>query len=92
LVPSRTTNGGQFKVSFIYQQLQTWSILREPIVVVEGLEIKPYLLGNMGYASWNYLLHNFTLVDGNLDKIMLDWQMNVSRVSIENVFGILKNS
>jgi hypothetical protein len=23
LVPSRTTNGGQFKVSFIYQQLQT---------------------------------------------------------------------
>jgi len=27
------------------------SILREPIVVVEGLEIKPYLLIDAGYAS-----------------------------------------
>jgi hypothetical protein len=33
-----TTNDGQFKVSMFFQQLQTQSILREPIVVVEGLE------------------------------------------------------
>jgi hypothetical protein len=38
-------------VSSIYQQLQTLSILREPIVVVEGLKIKLYLLGDAGYAS-----------------------------------------
>jgi hypothetical protein len=46
-----TTNEGQFKVSFIYYQLRTQSILRKPIVVVESLEIKPYLLGDAGYAS-----------------------------------------
>jgi hypothetical protein len=91
LVLGRTKDGGQFKVSSIYQQLWTRSILREPIVVVEGLKIKPYLLGDAGYASWDYLLHNFKLVDGNLDKIMFNQQMNVGRVNIKNVFGILKN-
>jgi hypothetical protein len=61
-------------------------------VVIEGLEIKPNLLGDAGYASWNCVLHNFKPVDGNLDKIMLDRQMSVSRVNMENVFGILKNN
>ncbi len=61
-------------------------------MVVESLEIKPYLLGDACYASWNYLLHNFKPVDGNLDKIMLDWQMNVSKVNNDNVSRILKNS
>ncbi len=51
LVRGGTTNGGQFKMSFIHEQLQTRSILREPIVVVESLEIKPYFLGDVGYAS-----------------------------------------
>ncbi len=37
-VPSTTTNEGQFKVSFIYEQFRTQSILKESIVVVEGLE------------------------------------------------------
>ncbi len=52
---------------------------------------KTYLLGDASYASWYYLLRNFKPVDGNLEKIMFDQQMNVGRVSIENAFGILKN-
>ncbi len=91
LALGETTNGGQFKVSSIYQQLRTQSILREPIVVVEGLKINPYLLGDAGYASWCYLLHNFKPIDGNLHKIMFDQQMNVGRVRIENAFGVLKS-
>lgn len=78
-------------MSSIYQQLQTRSILKEPIVVIEGLKIKPNLLRNASYASRNYFLCNFKLVDGNLDKIMFDQQMDVGRVNIENAFGILKN-
>jgi len=77
-------------VSSIYQQLSTRSILKEPIVVVEGLEIKPYLLINAGYANQDYLLCNFKLIDGNLDKIMFCQQMNVGKVNIENAFGILE--
>jgi hypothetical protein len=41
-------------------------------VVVEGLEIKPYLLTNASYASQDYLLCNFKPIDGNFDKIMFD--------------------
>jgi len=78
-------------VSSIYQQLFTRSILKKPIVVVQGFKIKPYLLINVGYANQNYLLCNFKSIDGNLDKIMFDQQMNVGKVNIENVFGILKN-
>ncbi len=57
-------------------------------MVVEGLKLKTYLLGNVGYASWSYLLHNFKPVSENLDKIMFDRQINVSRISIENAFEI----
>ncbi len=78
-------------MSSIYQQLSTRSILKEPIVVVEGLEIKPYLHINVGYANRDYLLCNFKPIDGNLDKIVFDQQMNVDKVNIENAFGILEN-
>jgi hypothetical protein len=43
----------------------------------------------VGYASWDYLLYNFKPIDGDLDKIIFDWQMNVARISIGNVFGVL---
>ncbi len=36
-------------------------------------------------------MHNFKPVDENLDKITFNQQINVGRISIENVFGILKN-
>jgi hypothetical protein len=75
--------GANLKCHLFIKQLQTWLILKEPIVVVEGLKIKPYLFRN---ASWDYLLCNFNPIDGNLDKIMFDQQMNVSKVNIWKCF------
>jgi hypothetical protein len=40
--------------------------------MVEGLEIKPYLLGDASFASQYYLSHNFKPIDGNLHKITFD--------------------
>ncbi len=60
-------------------------------MVVEGLKIKLYLFRNASYASRDYVLCNFKPIDGNFDKIMFDQQMNVSKVNIENAFGILIN-
>jgi len=74
----------------IYQQLQTQSNLRKLVVVVKGLEIKHYLLRNAIYASQDYLLCNFKLVDENLDKIMFNQQTNVNRVKIEMILRFLK--
>jgi hypothetical protein len=87
-IPSGTTNGGEFKVSSIYQQLPTRSIFKKPIVMVESLEIKPYLLINACYATRDYHLCNFKPIDGNLDKIIFDQQTNsfVGQVNIENAF------
>jgi hypothetical protein len=62
---------------------------KELFVVIEDLEIKPCIFGNVGYASWDYLLYNFKSIDGDLDKIIFDRQMNVARIYIENVFGVL---
>jgi hypothetical protein len=73
----------QLGVSLRCQQLWTKSILREPVLVVKGLQIKPYLLGDVGYVNWDYIWHKFKLVDGNLDKIMFDRQMNVGRITLK---------
>ncbi len=65
--------------------------MKEIDCMVVGLENKLYLLGDVGYASWDYILCDFKPSGGNMDKIRFDWQMNVDRVRIENAFGILKN-
>jgi hypothetical protein len=77
-------------VSSIYQQLQTWSILREPIMVVEGLKIKPYLLGDTSYASWCYLLRNFKPVDGNLEKSCSTNKWMLVGLALRMLLGFLK--
>jgi hypothetical protein len=44
----------------------------------------------VSYASQDYLLCDFKLANGNLDKIMFDQQMNFDEVSVENILGFLK--
>jgi hypothetical protein len=71
LVLDITIDGGQFKVPYIYQQLLRRSILEELVVVIESLEIKPFLFGNVGYASWI----TFCIIsnhDGDLNKIIFN--------------------
>jgi hypothetical protein len=48
----------------------------------EGLEVKPYLLGDASYANQYYLSHNLKPIDGNLLEITFNQQMNVGRVGI----------
>ncbi len=59
-------------------------------MVVKGLEIKPYLLRDAIYASQDYIICNFKLVDENLDKIMFDQQMNVNRVKLKMILKFEK--
>jgi hypothetical protein len=60
------------------------------MVLVRDTRVQPYLLANACYSSREYILHNFKPADGNVDKIHFDMQMNVGRVLVENVFGLLK--
>ena len=89
-VPGGTADGGQFKISEIYEQIQRREILATPVVIVGGRHIQPFLLGDAGYPSRTYLLRNYKPVDGDVDKIRFDRQINGGRISIENAFGLLK--
>ena len=83
-------DGGQFKISQIHKQIRRREILATPVVIIDGTYIKPYLVGDAGYPSRTYLFRNSIPADGDVDKIMLDRQINGGRVSIENVFVLLK--
>jgi hypothetical protein len=85
-VPGGTADGGRFKILQIYEQIRRREILATPVVIVDGTHIKFFLLGDAGYPSRTYLLRNYKPVDGDLDKIKFDRQINGGRVSIENVF------
>jgi hypothetical protein len=89
-VPGGTVDGGQFKISQIYEQIRRREKLATPVVIVDGTHIKHFLLGDAGYPSRTYLLRNYKPTDGDVDKIKFDRQINGGRVSIENVFGLLK--
>ena len=52
--------------------------------------MRSYLLADAGYTSCEYMLHNFKLANGNVDRMRFDLQMNVGRVLVENAFGLLK--
>ena len=89
-MPGGTTDSGALKVSSLYAQLVARSILQEPVVLVRGTRVRPYLLADAGYPSREYMLRNFKPADGNVDKIRFDMQMNAGRVLVENAFGLLK--
>ena len=89
-MPGGTADSGALKVSSLYAQLVDRSILQEPVVLVRGMRVRPYLLADAGYPSREYMLRNFKPADGNVDKIRFDLQMNVGRVLVENAFGLLK--
>ena len=89
-MPGDTADSGSLKVSSLYAQLVDRDILQEPVVLVRGTRVRPYLLADAGYLSREYMLRNFKPAYGNVDKIRFDLQMNVGCVLVENVFGSLK--
>ena len=66
------------------------NIVHEPVVLVRGTRVRPYLLAYACYPSREYMLCNFKPADGNVDKIRFDLQMNARRVLVENAFGLLE--
>jgi hypothetical protein len=68
--------------------------LHEPVLDIDGVEVRPYLLGDSAYPSRPYLLKFFKASTTDLrfnDKIIFDESVNSGRVIIEHVFGALKN-
>jgi hypothetical protein len=90
--PGGVANRGQFKMSSLYRSLRSRHILQELIVTIKGVQIHPYLLGDVAYPIWPYLLKGYKLRSGDMvDQIRFDQSMNKGHVLIENAFGTLKN-
>ena len=92
--PGGIYDASQFAWSKIYTQLRRRKILPKLVMEIEGIEVRPYYLGDSAYPSCSYLLKDFKLsiTDPNFDdKRRFDEFVNARRVVIENAFGALKN-
>jgi hypothetical protein len=67
-------------------------VLKEPIVCIEGRDIKPYNIGNSAYPLQAFLLKAFNnRATGSVHQNQFDKCLRKGRVKIENAFGVLKN-
>ena len=90
--PSGVHDAGQFRWSSLYNELHQRHILSDPIIVVRGVQVKPYLIGDSAYPSRPYLLKNFKPTNHAFrDEKKFDASINMGRVVIEHAFSALKN-
>jgi hypothetical protein len=93
--PGGVHDGGQFKTSSLYQQLRRQQVLQHPQIMVRGLTVKPYLIGDSAYPICTYLMKNYkSKYAGDVnheDKKRFDKSMNRGRVVIEHAFAALKS-
>ena len=90
--PSGVHDAGQFRWSSLYHELYQRHILSNPTIVVRGVQVKPYLIGDSTYPSRPYLLKNYKPANPAFrDQKRFDASINTGRVVIEHVFSVLKN-
>ena len=61
-------DAGQFAVSSVAAQLSTRQILVVSVIHLRGMDIRPYLIGDIAYPSRPYLLRNFK--SGNVAMVV----------------------
>ena len=49
--PGGVHDAGQFRWSSLYHELHHRHILSNPTIVVKGVQVKPYLIGDSAYPS-----------------------------------------
>ncbi|MCO5608074.1 hypothetical protein L7F22_062279 [Adiantum nelumboides] len=91
--PGGSHDSNVFKSSQVYRDMKSCEILSEPLIELNRLSIRPYLVGDSAYKPTSFLLKAFkskARQDLAL-KNAFDKQIAKDRVKVENAFGILKN-
>ncbi|MCO5554366.1 hypothetical protein L7F22_007895 [Adiantum nelumboides] len=91
--PGGSHDSNVFKNSQVYRDMKFCEILSEPLIELNRLFIRPYLVGDSAYKPTSFLLKAFkskARQDLAL-KNAFDKQIAKGRVKVENAFGILKN-
>ncbi|MCO5550757.1 hypothetical protein L7F22_004248 [Adiantum nelumboides] len=91
--PGGSYDSNVFKSSQVYRDMKSCEILSEPLIELNRLSIRPYLVSDSAYKPTSFLLKAFkskARQDLAL-KNASDKQIAKGRVKVENAFGILKN-
>jgi hypothetical protein len=90
--PGSCHDATHLRSSQIWEQLRGGQVLEEPVISIEGKNVKPYIVGDSAYPLMSFLLKAFNnRSTGSPAQKLFDKQLRKSRVKIENTFGILKN-
>jgi hypothetical protein len=90
--PGGVHDATHLRSSGIWEQLRGGVVLKEPIVRIEGRDIKPYIIGDSAYPLQAFLLKAFNnRATGTVHQNHFDKCLRKGRVKIENAFGVLKN-
>lgn len=90
--PGGCHDATHLRSSQIWEQLRRGAALEEPVLNIEGKQVKPYIVGDSAYPLMSFLLKAFhNRSTGSPAQNLFDRQLRKGRVKIENAFGILKN-
>ena len=91
--PRRTHDAAHLRQSSFYKKkVMKKDILQEHIVIIEGQQILPYVVGDFAYSILTHIQKPFTTrTTWNINQNVYDENMKKGRVWIENAFRILKN-
>jgi len=91
--PGSVHDNTHFKRSGLYRALQHRAIMRGPSMVMSGVEVLPYIVGDAAYALTPFCQKAWGGSAGDSFEelqVAYDRTFNRCRVKIENAFGLLK--
>ena len=90
--PGGVHDAGQFRWLSLYHELHHRHILSDPTIVVRGIQMKPYLIGDSAYPNRPYLLKNYKPTNPAFrDQKRFDASINTGKIVIKHAFGTLKS-
>ena len=88
--PGSVHDSRVFSTSPLYQKLHNGEMLQEPVVVIEGEPITPYIVGDAGYKLESFLIVPYPGRDLPSDKERFNHWHSSTRMIVEQAFGRLK--
>ena len=79
-----------FSHSNIFEALHEGQVYQEPIAIVDGHPIKPYLVGDAGYKLAPYLIVPYPGQNLPIEKQNFNYWHSSTRMIVEQAFGRLK--
>lgn len=82
-----------FKDCHLYGRLKRGEVLDQPLIEIEGENIRPYLVADYAYKAKTFLVKPYCVKHGEfaVDKREFGKKLSLGRIKVENAFGLLKN-